>query len=168
MMFWPFRSRKITEADAMEKFCADMQDILAIEYECFDSPWDDDDFMDFLGNGGFVQTVNDGTNVVGYACLSRHRKYIEVENIAVRPDKQRQGLGRGLMGEVARHLLFGQRLVAFISERNMDAQLFFSHIGFKATRVKREYYADGADAFVFQYKRRPEQGNCHGKNERVA
>ncbi len=67
------------------------------------------------------------------------RKYVVLEWVAVASDCRRDGIATALVERV-KAWLGGDydTIVAFVDETNLDAQLFFRSLGFKATFYERE------------------------------
>jgi ribosomal protein S18 acetylase RimI-like enzyme len=79
---------------------------------------------------------------------------IDLLNLAVAPNWQRQGLGRRLLSELDELLHHPDDAVhALVPETNLGMQLFLRHEGYRATRVLRDYYG-GEDAYLME--RHPE------------
>lgn len=71
-----------------------------------------------------------------------------VEQLTVRPDHQRQEVGRQLLARVleASRSLEGSRTVATVPERCLAGQLFLRNQGFRAVRIDHE-----SDSYLFEY-----------------
>lgn len=129
----------------------DMPQIYEIENQSFPEPWPKEEFMKVLKTKsciGFVAEVDD--TIQGFMIYQCSQDAYELVNLAVGEEYRRQGVANKLV----RHLLdkmvkFNKRqLQAYISERNLNAQLFFKQLGFKAS-VVRNYYNKDHDAYLF-------------------
>lgn len=134
----------------------DMPEVLSIERLCFEYPWSDEDFMVCLRHRNCIGMVADnGTEVMGFMVYELHKSRLHILNFAVGPRWQRQGVGR-VMAERLIDKLSQQRrteIAAEVRERNLDAQLFFHKMGFKAISVTRGYYEDtDEDCYQFRYR----------------
>jgi len=96
--------------------------------------------------------VEPASGVVGYAVVSLATDQGDLQNLTVRADRRRQGLGRRLLddalGEVAGR---GVREV-FLEVRHDNAAAIglYASYGFNATGRRRNYYARGVDAVLMR------------------
>jgi ribosomal-protein-alanine N-acetyltransferase len=84
-----------------------------------------------------------------------HKNRIHILSFAVHPDYRRQGIGRAMVDKLISKLAYQRRsrIVLEVRETNLDAQLFFRQLGFRATSVLRSFYEDTPeDAFLMQYR----------------
>lgn len=133
--------------------------VLTIERKSFDCPWSAAEFLEYLGQPdsiGMVAEIDEF--VVGYMVFKLGQKRIELLNLAVAPTCRRRGVGCALIDHLTAKLIQPganrrQRIVTYVRERNLAAQLFFRALGFRAVRVLRDYY-DGCDddAYRFEYR----------------
>ena len=139
----------------------DMPEVLAIEHECFEYPWSEDDFINCLRQRNCIGMVAEHDDrVVGFMIYELHKTRIHVLNFVVARDFQRQGVGGQMIAKLATKLSAQRRsrIVLEVRETNLPAQLFFRQIGFRAVSVLRSYYADTPeDAYIMQYRYRPEK-----------
>jgi len=134
---------------------ADMPQVTAMENECFEFPWSEDDFIRCLRQRnciGMVITHNE--EIAGYMIYELHKGSLEVLNFAVHPARQRYGFG-GLMIQKLDSKLSAQRrskIICHVRDSNLDAQMFFASQGFKAVMVLKDHYEDTLDdAYQFEY-----------------
>lgn len=139
----------------------DFPEVLRIE-NTFEFPWDLDDFKRELRERNVVAMVAEhDEQVVGYMVYELHKTAIEVLNFAVRADCRRQGVGTAMVdklkGKLAMHRRTCLRLA--VCDRNLDAQLFWRSMGFRAVTVMHNYYPlqpnEVAYQFVYQYQDAP-------------
>ena len=133
----------------------DIPQVLKAEQECYTSGWTEDDFLRCLRQCNCIGMVSAiGDEVAGYMLYELDRSEIRLLNLAVVPAFRRQGVGRQMVAKLIAKLSGNQRtrLTLDVRESNLDAQLFFRSLGFKAVRVTRAYYEDtGEDAYVMEY-----------------
>lgn len=146
----------------------DMAEILEIERLVFPFAWSEDEFIRCLRQRNCIGVVADlDDQVVGYMIYELHKNRFHVLNFAVAPRMQRKGVGIALFKNIAKKLTPERRsrILLEIREGNVDAQLFFRAMGFRAVSVLRDYYDDTTeDAYVFQFRVKAEQpANCEGK-----
>ncbi|MEU0151056.1 ribosomal protein S18-alanine N-acetyltransferase [Micromonospora fulviviridis] len=130
--------------------------VLPLEADLFGAErWSPAMFWNELANGHhyLVATDDDGT-VLGYAGLMvAPPDEAWVQNIAVRRDAQRRGIGRllleALLAEAARHGVRSTLLE--VAADNAPAQRLYAMYGFEPIGVRRGYYQpSNTDALVMQ------------------
>jgi [ribosomal protein S18]-alanine N-acetyltransferase len=132
----------------------DIDDILPIEDELFGPErWTAGMFRSELEHGYYYLVARDETGAaVGYAGLAlAPPDEAWVNNLAVRRDAQRRGIGRllleALLAEAARHRV--RRVLLEVAVDNGPAQKLYAHYGFETITVRRRYYQpSNTDALV--------------------
>lgn len=134
----------------------DLERVLEIEKLNFEYPWNEQDFLESLRTKnkiGMVATYND--EVVGFMMYELCKTRIQILNIAVMPRYKGKSVGIQMIDKLKSKLSNFKRtkLRLDIRESNLDAQLFFKALGFKAINVLKSYYEEtDEDAYVMQYK----------------
>ena len=132
-----------------------MADVLAAERQSFEYAWTEDDFLRCLRQRNCIGMVAEHQDrIVGFMIYELHMSRLHVLNFAVAPEFRRTGVGAQMVGKLVGKLSSHRRnkVTLAVRERNLDAQVFFRHQDFKATRVLRNYYEDsGEDAFLMEY-----------------
>lgn len=132
----------------------DLPEILAIEEDLFGAErWTAGMFQSELASGHYYLVARDpaGT-VVGYAGLAvLPGEEAWVNNLAVRRDAQRHGIGRALLAallaEAQRHQV--PRVLLEVAADNLAAQRLYAAYGFQTLSVRRGYYQpSNTDALV--------------------
>ena len=137
----------------------DMPAVLGIEQSCFEFAWTEEDFIRCLRQRnciGMVAERND--EIVGFMIYELHKNRLHILNFAVAPEQRRNGVGNAMCSK-----LFGKlsherrnRIMLEVRETNLDAQLFFKSLGFRAISVLRDFYDDTVeDAYLMQYRYQP-------------
>ena len=137
----------------------DMDEVLKIERDGFSAPWGEEEFLKQLRQRSTIGMVAEfDTSVVGYMVYEMHKQRYQLLNIAVAKGCRRIGVGQ-VMIEKLKNKLDPQRrrrIVTEVSESNLNAQLFFRGLGFRAIEVMRDYFQhpDGRyeDAYVMRYQ----------------
>ncbi|WP_446211378.1 ribosomal protein S18-alanine N-acetyltransferase [Micromonospora sp. IBSANI012] len=132
-----------------------VDEVLPIEADLFGAEqWSPAMFWNELASGHWyrVATDVDGT-VLGYAGLTVQPDEAWVQNIAVRRDAQRRGVGRmlleELLAEVARHDV--RTVLLEVAADNAPAQKLYATYGFEPIGVRRGYYQpSNTDALVMR------------------
>lgn len=110
-------------------------------------------FWNELAGGNSYTAAMDGDDVIGYAGLATTPDEAWVNNIAVRRDHQRQGVGRALLESLlAQARAAGVRDVLLeVAVDNEPAQHLYSEYGFATVGVRRGYYQpSNTDALVMR------------------
>lgn len=135
---------------------ADMPATLSIENLSFEYSWTEEEFIRCLRqrNGiGLVAEEND--SVVGYVIYELHKNRLHVLNLAVHPDHRKRGVGRAMVDNLKGKLSHDRRnrILLEVRETNLDAQLFWKQMGFRAINVLRDHYVDTKeDAYLMQFR----------------
>jgi ribosomal-protein-alanine N-acetyltransferase len=140
---------------------ADMPEVEEIEQLMFEHPWSQDDFIRCLRQRqviGLVAVDAGGDDVLGFCLYELFPNRLLLLNFAVHPSCQRRGVGRTMIEKLATKLSPQRRsrLDIMVRETNLDAQLFFRAMGFRATGMVKKPYdlQDNCDddAIVMQYR----------------
>ncbi len=131
-----------------------IEQLLPIEDVVFGpEQWSAAMFWNELASGHYYLVALEGDEVVGYAGLSGAGTEAWVQNIAVRPDRQRHGIGRALLeallAEAERR---GTSAVLLeVAVDNGPAQRLYDRYGFQVVGVRRGYYQpSNTDALVMR------------------
>jgi [ribosomal protein S18]-alanine N-acetyltransferase len=132
----------------------DIDQLLSIEEELFGPErWTAGMFHSELRQGYYYLVARDDDGaIVGYAGLAiMPPDEAWVNNIAVRRDAQRRGIGRvlleALLAEASRHKV--RRVLLEVAVDNGPAQKLYAQYGFVAISVRRRYYQpSNTDALV--------------------
>ncbi len=136
----------------------DMPAVLSIEEASFEFPWCEEEFIRCLRQRnciGMVAERND--QVVGFMIYELHKSRLHLLNFAVDPSVRRQTIGRSMLDKLVSKLSQDRRnrIMLEVRETNLDAQLFFKQLGFRAISVLRDFYEDTTeDAYVMQFRYR--------------
>jgi [ribosomal protein S18]-alanine N-acetyltransferase len=131
-----------------------IDELLPIEADLFGpEQWSAAMFWNELANGNFYLVAEVDGGIVGYAGLSLHDREAWVQNIAVRRDRQRHGLGRrlleALLGEAAARGV--TTVLLEVAVDNGPAQRLYAEYGFETVGVRRGYYQPtNTDALVMR------------------
>jgi len=150
----------------------DMADVLAIEAECFEFPWLEEDFVRCLRQRNCIGMVAERDDrVVGFMIYELGRSRIRVLNFAVGAGERRRGVGTQMVAKLIGKLSMQRRsrITLEVRETNLPAQLFFRATGFRAVSVLREYYEDTPeDAYLMQYRYHPDRSELPSTVNRIA
>lgn len=131
----------------------DMNEVLQIERGSFDEPWLEADFMAVLRNRSCIGLVAErGERVVGHMIYELDDHAMNILNLAVAPDARRIGVGRAMVAKLIGKLRPGRsRLNVTVRDSNLDAQLFYRALSFRAVQVLRGLFGEGNDGYVMRY-----------------
>jgi ribosomal-protein-alanine N-acetyltransferase len=153
----------------------DMPAVLGIENRCFEFAWNEDDFIRCLRQRNCIGMVaEEDDKVVGFMIYELHKNRLHILNFAVHPDHRRTGIGNAMINKLLGKLSHERRnrIMLEVRETNLEAQLFFKSIGFKAISVLRDFYDDTVeDAYLMQFRYQPsaeELAQPHNRISRLA
>ena len=131
---------------------ADIRQVLTLEKQCFSCPWNEKQF-----NLAFDQQIfnifglREQRRLLAYLSLYHTGEEMEILNLAVAPERRRQGLGERLLGlvmKIGRNMGIAQVFLE-VRESNIAARNLYAKFGFKQLGVRSKYYPDnGEDALV--------------------
>ena len=143
--------------------CRDIPEVIAIERECFEYAWSEEDFMRCLRQRNCIGMVAEYFGqVVGFMIYELPKNRIHLLNVATSAKFRHLGVGTqmvaklisklGNQGNQRRH-----RLILEVRETNLAAQLFFRSLGFRATDILKGFYDEmNEDAYLMVYRYRQE------------
>ncbi len=132
----------------------DMPAVLDIEATSFEYAWSEGDFIRCLRQRNCIGMVAECENqVVGYMIYELHKNSLHILNFAVARSWRRHGVGRAMMCKLTGKLSAKRRdhILLEVRESNLDAQLFFRRLGFRAVAVLRGHCA-GSDEYAYQMR----------------
>jgi ribosomal-protein-alanine N-acetyltransferase len=136
----------------------DLPAVLAIERRSFQTPWSLAMFVLELSKPGGICLAICGARdeLVGYLVCSRYSDVWHLMNIAVAPDRRRQGIASELMERLFDQAGEGARFTLEVRTSNVAAIRMYERYGFRPAGHRRRYYHDnGEDALIMWLE--PEQ-----------
>ena len=134
-----------------EMLVDDLDQVMEIEEELFSVPWTKEGFLTFLmkENGMFL-VVEEKDRILGYCGLLTVLDEGDVTNVAVRRDRQREGIGNFLMESMSR--LAEERGITMIHLEvragNETAIRLYERQGFVRDGLRKGYYTDPTEDAV--------------------
>jgi ribosomal-protein-alanine N-acetyltransferase len=122
---------------------ADIDEILEIEEQVYSHPWTRGNFLDSLYSGHEVMGLRDNQQrLLGYFFLMPVLDEMHLLNIAVRADRQGQGVGRFLLDSLTRQVREQQFLSILLEVRisNQRALDVYQRYGFAEIGRRKAYY----------------------------
>ncbi|MEZ6055644.1 MAG: ribosomal protein S18-alanine N-acetyltransferase [Planctomycetaceae bacterium] len=133
----------------------DMADVLRIEQQSFEHPWNEEDFLCCLRQRNCIGMVAEHHHeIVGFMVYELHKSRLHILNFAVDQDYQRRSVGSQMVLRLIDKLSQQRRdeILLEVRERNLDAQVFFKEQGFRAITVLRSHYEDTCeDAYLMRF-----------------
>lgn len=134
----------------------DMPAVLDIEQQSFAFPWSEDEFIRCLRQRNCIgMVVECDSEVAGFMVYELHKNRLHLLNFAVHPKYRRSGVGSSMVDKLIGKLSPDRRsrITLEVRETNLDAQLFFQAMGFRAVAILPEFFADcGEDAYSFEWR----------------
>lgn len=133
-----------------------LEAVMLIERTVYPFPWTRGNFSDSIAAGYDAWVVEDSDGILAYAVLMWLPEEIHLLNITIAAQRQRQGLGRMLLGDLcADAAARGARsMLLEVRPSNDPAKQLYASEGFELIGVRKRYYpaADGAreDALVLR------------------
>ena len=133
----------------------DLQQVLAIENQCFEDPWSATYFRMSLKRPRsyeYFYIARREQTVVGYIIFCILHEEAQILNIAVSPACQRQGIGRYLLAAALEMIQAdGEREVLLeVAVSNLPAQYLYREFGFRICGIRKNYYGRYKDAYVLR------------------
>jgi [ribosomal protein S18]-alanine N-acetyltransferase len=129
---------------------SDLPAVLAIERRSFPTPWSLAMFVLELSKpSGICLAATSEEGLVGYLVCSRYADVWHLMNVAVTPDKRRQGTATGLMRTLFDEAGADARYTLEVRTSNDVAIAMYRRFGFRPAGHRRRYYHDnGEDALI--------------------
>lgn len=137
----------------------DMPTVYRIERESFENPWDEDDFIQCLRRRNCFGMIaeDDCEQLSGYMIYELHKARLHLLHLAADPARRRNRVGTALVDKLKSKLRADgrNRILCEVRDTNLDAQLFFRELGFRAISVLRNFEDTGEDAYLMEYRIEP-------------
>lgn len=134
----------------------DMTAVLEIETQNFEFPWSEEDFIRCLRQRNCIGMVAERDDeIVGFMIYELHKNRLHILNFAVSDEHKRCGIGQSMVSKLVGKLSNDRRnrIMLEVRETNLEAQLFFKKLGFRAVSVLHDFYEDSPeDAYLMQYR----------------
>ncbi|MBN22343.1 MAG: ribosomal-protein-alanine N-acetyltransferase [Bdellovibrionaceae bacterium] len=136
----------------------DIESMVRIEKSVHPSPWNAQHFLEELNKSFstlWVYTDDETDSLVyGYICFWEMDKELQILNVAVDPQKKRQGLGHGLVQKVISYGIKNQLKRIFLNVRksNDPAIALYQKCQFQITHVRKNFYSHSEDAYEMEVR----------------
>ena len=128
----------------------DLPGVLSIERRSFPAPWSLAMFVLELSKpGGVCLAADAGGGIAGYLVCSRYADVWHLMNVAVDPDRRREGIAEGMIQTMLDTAGRDGRYTLEVRVSNHAAIAMYERIGFRRAGRRRRYYHDnGEDAMI--------------------
>ena len=129
-------------------------DILKIEEQVYPKPWTSGVFsseIDLARRGErFYIVAKEKNQLVGYAGLMYMVDEAHISNIAVDPQRRREGIGKYLLFQLIEQAIVrgAQALTLEVRASNTSAHALYRIFGFAPAGIRQRYYENTEDALV--------------------
>ncbi len=129
---------------------SDLPSVLSIERRAFGTPWSLAMFVLELSKpSGICLAASNERGLVGFLICSRYADVWHVMNVAVDPDRRREGIATQLLERLFEETGRDARYTLEVRTSNRGAIAMYQRFGFKAAGHRRRYYHDnGEDAVI--------------------
>jgi ribosomal-protein-alanine N-acetyltransferase len=133
---------------------ADLPHVIAIERRSFPTPWSLAMFVLELSKAsGICLAALDGDELVGYCVCSRYDTVWHLMNVAVNPDRRREGIAAALL----EHLFDeadkpGEQYTLEVRPSNGAAIALYETFGFKRAGLRKGYYHDNKEDALIMWR----------------
>lgn len=130
----------------------DLNQVLAIEEECFQHPWTKDQFLyELQGNEfAYLYVLEDDEIIKGFIDFWITFDQVQLAQIAIRKDEQGKGLSKQLIDTMLQFSLEkeAEHISLEVRPSNVSALALYKGYGFIEMNHRKGYYHDGEDAVV--------------------
>ena len=128
----------------------DLEAAYGLDQICFEPgiAYSRSELRGFLARAGSVALIaEEGGTLAGFAIGHRRGAKGHIVTIDIAPGFRRRGAGRILLAELLRRLEEGgaRAIRLEVDARNTGAIRFYEQMGFRATRILKDYYDEGID-----------------------
>ncbi len=133
---------------------ADLPAVVAIERRAFPAPWSLAMFVLELSKpAGVCLVAAEGDQIVGYVICSRHDRVWHLMDLAVAPDRRREGIGSALVQAMLDSLPGADEQVTLeVRPSNEAAIAMYERFGFKSAGVRPRYYQDNKEDALIMWR----------------
>ena len=128
-----------------EMLVEDLDQVMKIERELFSPPWTREGFFTYLTHkDAMFLVVEEKGEILAYCGLLMVLDEGDITNVAVRPDRQREGIGHFLMDSLIR-LAEEQGVTTIHLEVRVGNDIairLYERMGFTRDGIRKQYYTD--------------------------
>lgn len=138
-----------------EMLVEDLDQVVDIEQKLFSVPWTKEGFLTYLmKKDTMFFVVEEKKRILGYCSMMTVLDEGDILNVAVRSDRQKEGIGQFLVDSMLRMAeMQGIRLVHLeVRQGNGTARRLYQRLGFKEDGLRRDYYENPVENAVLMTK----------------
>ncbi|CDA05471.1 ribosomal protein S18-alanine N-acetyltransferase [Blautia sp. CAG:257] len=138
-----------------EMLVEDLDQVVDIEQNLFSVPWTKEGFLTYLmKKDTMFFVVEEKERILGYCSMMTVLDEGDILNVAVRSDRQKEGIGQFLVDSMLRMAeMQGIRLVHLeVRQGNGIARRLYQRLGFKEDGLRRDYYENPVENAVLMTK----------------
>lgn len=134
----------------------DSSAVWELEKKCFSVPWSEESIRAMFSEKGYWNlTARDDGSLVGYIGMKAVLDEADITNVAVDPDRRRQGIGkmllRGLLAKAGELRI--RRIFLEVRVSNTAARALYEQAGFRTVDVRKNYYEKPKeDAYIMVWE----------------
>ncbi len=139
-----------------EMLVEDLDQVMEIEEDLFAVPWTKEGFLTYLmKEDTMFFVVEEKGRILGFCSMMTVLDEGDILNVAVRRDRQKEGIGFFLVDSMIRMAqMQGIRVVHLeVRESNESARRLYRRLGFQEDGLRKNYYTEPAEAAVLMTKR---------------
>lgn len=138
-----------------EMLVEDLDQVVDIEQNLFSVPWTKEGFLTYLmKKDTMFFVVEEKERILGYCSMMTVLDEGDILNVAVRSDRQKEGIGLFLVDSMLRMAeMEGIRLVHLeVRQGNGTARRLYQRLGFKEDGLRRDYYENPVENAMLMTK----------------
>ena len=131
-----------------------LEQITQLERLCIPNPWSFEMFeLETSRRGGVVlAALDENDDVSGFLTAQQILDTADINNVAVHPDRRRQGIGSILLREFLTQAQDAEQIFLEVRVSNAPAIGLYEAHGFRRIGIRKGYYTNPAeDAVIMQY-----------------
>ena len=139
-----------------EMLVEDLDQVMEIEEDLFAVPWTKEGFLTYLmKEDTMFFVVEEKGRILGFCSMMTVLDEGDILNVAVRRDRQKEGIGFFLVDSMIRMAqMQGIRVVHLeVRESNESARRLYRRLGFQEDGLRKNYYTEPAEAAALMTKR---------------
>ncbi|TFG98643.1 MAG: ribosomal-protein-alanine N-acetyltransferase [Calditrichales bacterium] len=128
----------------------DVPNVGQMEQDLFSDPWPQTSFMAEVHREkiSFPFVVEESGEIIGYIVCWYYYNELHIGNIAVRRDKQGNGIGKYILNKIFAYFKDFDKAFLEVRESNKTAIALYNKYGFEVVHTRVAYYSDGENALV--------------------
>ena len=133
----------------------DLEQVVEIENRLFSDPWTKEGFFTFLTKENTMFfVIDEKEKILAYCSMQTVLDEGDILNVAVSPDRQREGIGYFLVDSMLKMAeMIGIHIVHLeVREGNGTARRLYERLGFKEDGLRKNYYTDPTENAVLMTK----------------